>query len=67
MLHKLINLKELAEILNISYSTLSKDWRQRVVSCNANYINLGKGKKCIPRFRESDVEKMIHNMRAIQN
>lgn len=66
MRQKLITLKELAEILNISYSTITKDWRQRVVNCNGNFINLGKGKKCIPRFRPDDVEKTISHMRAIQ-
>ncbi len=66
---QLLTLRQVAEILNISYSTLSKNWKQILLSRGAIPINVAGGpncKKAIYRFRPEEVERVIEKMRVIQ-
>lgn len=67
-MEKLYTLKQVAEIIGIKYSTLVKDWRQRLLPSGANYINISVNpeKECTPRFRQRDIEKFLQSRLGIQ-
>lgn len=67
-MEKLYTLKQVAEIIGIKYTTLVKDWRQRLLPSGANYINISVNpeKECTPRFRQVDIETFIRARLGIQ-
>lgn len=62
-MEKLLTVKEVAGVLNISYETFRKDWRKRLLPFGVNPISL---KPRGYRFKPSEIESAIQKMRVIQ-
>lgn len=67
-MEKLYTLRQVGEIIGISYSVLCKDWRKRLLPYGVNYVNVAVDptKSCSPRFRQVDIETFIRARLGIQ-
>jgi len=67
---RLLTIKDVAGILNISYRTFRSDWRERLLPYGVNPLNVSKknasARHQIYRFKPSEIEAALERMRVIQ-
>ena len=65
MIGKLLNLKQVAELLGVSRSWVEHNWPSWI-GYGVRPIRLGTGPKASLRFRAEEIEKMLKQMEVVR-